>query len=113
MSTWTMFKIIVVFTIYICNLVFNGTPILEAVPKLNACIGFLIWLIDFIYPNIESYVAQLSPVEAEILADLLEVLRDRIREFAAILPSGHWLISIIYSLSGSLTYVIEHLRRRG
>lgn len=108
---WTCFKIIILICVYICNGVLAGNPILDAVPHLHECILFLNWCIDYIYPNIEAYVEQLSREERESLADILENLRDKIREFADGLPRGHWLINSIYVLSNSLVYVIDFLRR--
>jgi hypothetical protein len=108
---WICFKIIIVSSVYICNWVLAGNPILEAVPYLNECVQFLTWCIDYIFPNIEAYVEQLSRDEREILADILENLRDMIREFADGLPRGHWLINPILHLSNSLVYVIDFLRR--
>ena len=108
---WTCFTFIILACVYICNWVLAGNPILDAVPYLNECIQFMNLCIDYIYPNIEAYVEQLSREERETLADILENLRDMIREFADGLPRGHWLIHSIYVLSNSLVYVIDFLRR--
>ena len=38
----------------------GNNTILDAVPYLNECIVFLNRVIDYIYPDIEGYIAQLS-----------------------------------------------------
>lgn len=67
---WIWFKIIILWSVYICNWVLAGNPILVAVPYLNECIQFLTWCLDHIYLNIEAYVEQLSRNERETLADI-------------------------------------------
>lgn len=70
--SWTYLKIIVVCAITIVNSVLSGdNPILDVAPQLHVCISFISWFIDYIFPGVESYVRELSPEEAEILAGLL------------------------------------------